>query len=89
MAFGATMMVRLERTILADTALNQLHVRPQIAREIVRRGGQIDFVTLNAWIYDQVFRTPRQDPWLGLLERDVFTALPAEGVVMRTQNGSR
>jgi hypothetical protein len=78
------MIARLERTIVADTALNQLQLRPQIAREIVRRGGRVEFTALNAWIYDQVFRTPRQDPWLGLLQRDVFTGLPGDGVVWRS-----
>jgi hypothetical protein len=78
------MIARLERTIVADTALNQLQLRPQIAREIVRRGGRVEFTDLNAWIYDLVFRTPRQDPWLGLLQRDVFTGLPGDGIVVRS-----
>jgi hypothetical protein len=78
------MIARLEQTIVADTALNQLQLRPQIAREIVRRGGRVEFTALNIWIYDQVFRTPRQDPWLGLLQRDVFTGLPGDGVVWRS-----
>ncbi len=30
-------------------------------------GSQGDFAALNAWIYTTVFRTPAQDPWLGLL----------------------
>jgi hypothetical protein len=77
------MMARLEQTIIADSAINRLHVRPQISREIVRRGGQIEFATLNAWIYAQVFRTPREDPWLGLVRRDVFTGLAGDGVVVR------
>ena len=77
------MIARLEQTIVADTALNQLRLRPQISREIVRRGGGIDFSTLNAWIQAQVFRTPREDAWLGLLQRDVFTGLPGDGVVLR------
>jgi hypothetical protein len=77
------MIARLEQTIVADSALNQLRLRPQIAAEIVRRGGRIDFATLNAWIYAEVFRTPKQDAWLGLLPRDVFTGLPGDGVVMR------
>ena len=54
------MIARLEQTIVADSALNQLRLRPQVEREIVRRGGRIDFTTLNAWIYAEVFRTPRQ-----------------------------
>jgi hypothetical protein len=77
------MISRLERTILADTALNQLRVRPQIAREIVRGSGRIEFSALNTWIYAQVFRTPREDAWLGLLQRDIFTGLPGDGVGWR------
>jgi len=77
------MIARLEQTIVADTALNQLRLRPQIAREIVRRGGRTDFAALNGWIYAEVFRTPKQDAWLGLLPRNVFTGLPGDGVVIR------
>ena len=77
-----TMIARLEQTIVADSALNQLRLRPQIEGEIVRRGGRIDFATLNAWIYAEVFRTPKQDAWLGLLPRNVFTGLPGDGVVI-------
>jgi hypothetical protein len=75
------LIARLEQTIGADTALNQLRIRPQISREIGRRGGRIEFDSLNAWIYDRVFRTPQQDPWLGLMPRDVFTGVPGDGVV--------
>jgi hypothetical protein len=77
------LIARLEQTLLADSALNQLRLRPQIANEIVRRGGRTDFATLNAWIYAEVFRSPRQDAWLGLLPRDMFTGLPGDGVVIR------
>jgi hypothetical protein len=75
------MISRLEQTIVADSALNQLRLRPQISREIVRQGGHVDFPALNAWVYAEVFQTPRQDAWLGLLPRDVFTALPGDGLV--------
>jgi hypothetical protein len=77
------MIARLEQTLAADTALNQLRLRPQIGRQIVRLHGRTDFATLNAWIYAEVFRTPKQDAWLGLLPRNVFTGLPGDGVVMR------
>ena len=77
-----TLIARLEQTLLADTALNQQRLRPQIAREIVRRGGRADFAMLNAWVYDEVFRSPQQDEWLGLLPRNVFTGLPGDGVVI-------
>jgi hypothetical protein len=77
------MIARLEQTLVADSALNQLRLRPQIGREIVRQDGRIDFATLNAWIYAEVFRTPKRDAWLGLLPRNVFSGLPGDGVVMR------
>ena len=77
------MIARLEQMLVADSALNQVRLRPQIAREMVRRGGRTDFATLNAWIYAEVFRSPRQDEWLGLLPRNVFTGLPGDGVVLR------
>jgi hypothetical protein len=76
------MLARLEQLMTADTALNQLRLRPQISREIVRRGGRIAFASLNAWVYAEVFRTPPQDAWLGLLPRDVFTGLPGDGIVI-------
>ena len=77
------MIARLERTLVADSALNQLRLRPQIAREFVRRNGRTDFETLNTWIYAEVFRSPKQDAWLGLLPRNVFTGLVGDGVVSR------
>jgi hypothetical protein len=77
------MIARLEQAIVADTALNQLRLRPQIGREIVRQGGRIDFAALNAWTYAEVFRTPKHDAWLGLLPRNVFSGIPGDGVVVR------
>lgn len=83
-----SMLAGLGHTIVADTVLNELHVRPEIAREIVRRGGRIDFETLNAWVYDEVFNTPKQDAWLGLLPRSAFTGVAGDGVVLRSSQRS-
>jgi hypothetical protein len=85
---SARLIARLEQTIVADTALNQFRLRPIISAEIARRGGEVEFASLNAWIYDAVFRTPRQDAWLGLLPRDVFTGLPGDGVVLQDAGGT-
>jgi hypothetical protein len=76
------MLARLDEHILADTALDQLKLRPQISREIIRRKGTADFAALNAWVYATVFHTPASDPWLGLLPRTDFTGLPGDGVEM-------
>jgi hypothetical protein len=76
----AEVIARLERGIAADTALNEIRVRPEIRRKIVNHAIP-DFATLNAWIYESVFATPKSDPWLGLLPRVDFTGLPGDGVV--------
>lgn len=75
------MLARLEQSIVADTALNELRLRPQI-RALLARGDGLDLDQLNARIYAGVFHTPASDAWLGLLPRTDFTGLPGDGVVL-------
>lgn len=75
------MLARLEQSIVADTAINELLLRPQI-RGMLAAAEPQRFEQLNAWIYATVFQTPRSDAWLGLLPRTDFTGLPGDGVVM-------
>ena len=76
----ASVITRLEQHIAADTALNELWLRQTIRRHIVDQA-VTDFASLNAWIYEDVFATPKADPWLGLRARTTFTGLPGDGVV--------
>jgi hypothetical protein len=77
----AAMLDRLEQSLVADTALNELRLRPQIRAYLIGSpGATID--QLNAWIYAHVFHTPRADPWLGLLPRTDFTGLPGDGAAV-------
>jgi len=78
----AAMIARLEQTIVADTALNQLQLRQAIRSHLIA-DRDLAFASLNAWIYANVFHTPKSDPWLGLHERTDFTGLPGDGVSMR------
>ena len=78
----AALIARLEQRIVADSALNQFTLRQAIHSQIAS-AATTDFATLNAWIYDQVFATPKSDPWLGLLARTEFSGLPGDGVVAR------
>ena len=75
------LVVRLEHAVIADSALAELSLRTQIRSQIVATA-DLRFDTLNAWIYANVFHTPKVDPWLGLLPRTDFTGLPGDGVVM-------
>ncbi len=79
----AEVIARLEQTIVADTALNEVRLRPMIRNHLIyslQQGGG-DFESVNEWVYTHVFNTPRSDAWMGLLPRDTFTGLPGGAVV--------
>ncbi|HEY4238592.1 MAG TPA: hypothetical protein VGM88_02210 [Kofleriaceae bacterium] len=73
-------LAQFEQAIAGDTAIDELALRPRI-RSIVCASDTLDFATINGRIYDYVFSTPSSDPYLGLLPRDTFTGLPADGLV--------
>ncbi len=70
---------RFELSMAADTAKNELALRPQIAQRLT--DGPMTFDAFTAWVYPEVFAMPRDDAWLGLLPRTDFTGLPDDGVV--------
>lgn len=74
----ALMIRRLEMNVMADSALNEMQLRPQIRARLVQ--GEIDFSKLNAFVYTEVFHTPKTDQWLGLAPRTDFTGLPGDGL---------
>jgi hypothetical protein len=88
-------IAELERSVIADTAINQMQIRGEIhgwmARTTAPRpdgrtavaGALPTFDQLDRYVYDELFETPADDPWLGLLPRDVYTGLPGDGVVTR------
>lgn len=75
------MLGRLAQHALADSALDQLRLRNEIAAILAT--GNTDFAQVNDKIYAQVFHTPKSDPWLGLRSRLDFTGLPGDGVTVQ------
>jgi hypothetical protein len=79
-------MLRLVRTfqntIAIDTVRNDYTFRRQIhewfASKQMPLAMNVD--DLNERVYAQLFLTPRNDPWLGLVPGDVYTALENNGV---------
>lgn len=69
-----------EITIARDEVLNDYRTGPAILRELLRRatpsGDKVE--VFNEWVYEEVFRAPLSDPWLGLAPEDIYTVLPAE-----------
>ena len=82
-------MLRLVRTfqntIAIDTVRNDYTFRRQIhewfALKQVPLAMNVD--DLNERVYAQLFLTPRNDPWLGLVPGDVYTALENNGVAKK------
>ena len=60
-----------------DTLYNEYELRPRIREELAMAPS---FEQLNAFVYNTIFLTPREDEWLGLLPDDTFTGLTAEGL---------
>ena len=86
-ADAAAVLARFEQRMVADTAIGQVRLRPQIrARLMAATPPSLE--ELGQWVYAEVFSTPRQDPWLGLLPRDEYTGLPGDGVVVQPQVAS-
>ncbi|HTJ43498.1 MAG TPA: hypothetical protein VL463_15445 [Kofleriaceae bacterium] len=81
------MLARLDQTLAADTAQNEMQLRTQIDSYFAydSYGGDVTFGNLDEYIYANVFHTPASDPWLGLLPRDAFTGLPADGVTTKAR----
>ena len=71
------MVLQLQSDIAADSIRNEVWLRPQILRSM---GEFEDLESLNRWVYDEVFLTPADDPWLGLVNDSVYTGLDGGGV---------
>jgi hypothetical protein len=76
------LLARFEQRMVADTAVNQVRLRPSILAQLAANPG-LSMEDLNRWVYAEIFATPRSDAWLGLLPRDEYTGLPGDGVVVR------
>jgi hypothetical protein len=68
-----------EATVALDEVINLYRLGPAILKKLsdaeVRK--DLDLEAFNLWVYEEVFRTPLSDPWLGLAPEDVYGALPA------------
>ena len=84
----ARAMESFRRSLAADTLQNEYTLRPLI-HEIFREKPGLTFAELNDRVYAEVFRTPREDPWLGLRSDQTFTAIAAEGVEQRRDTLSK
>ncbi|MEO7111612.1 MAG: hypothetical protein ABI183_14325 [Polyangiaceae bacterium] len=71
-----------EKAMAEDTEKNELSLHASIHAWLVAEPA-IDFAALNKRVYDNLFLTPRSDPWLGLVPPGTFTGIENDGVIPR------
>jgi hypothetical protein len=72
-------MRRFERSVAEDTVRNEYMLHSQIHAWLA---SDTDWTlhVLNDRVYAALFLTPRSDPWLGLVDANVYTALDGGGI---------
>jgi len=70
------MAARLAADVALDSIRNEAWLRPRIRAAM---GEHEDLESLNRWVYDSVFLTRADDPWLGLVDDTVYTGLDGGG----------
>jgi len=67
-----------ERAIAQDTVRNEYVFHAQIHSWFVNNefaNAETSLTVLNRRVYDQLFLTPASDPWLGLVNENVYTGI--------------
>ena len=77
----ASLLRKFEESLALDTVRNEYRMHTKLYGWLIADSGRSDVATLNEKIYAELFVTPRSDPWLGLVQPDVYTGLENGGVV--------
>jgi hypothetical protein len=79
------LVASFEQVMTRDAAYNELVLHQQIHAQLAGNPAAtpIGFSQLNRWVYATLFRTPAEDPWLGMATPTAFSGIPDDGIVMR------
>ena len=86
-AASQAMRATLLRSLVTDSGKNLFEMHARIHLELARRArgeDSLGFAEVDGWLYAELFETPADDPWLGLIDPSVYTGLDAGGVVTVT-----
>lgn len=75
------MFAKLDQFVALDTTRNDFLFHTKLYEWLNRSRGSESLETFNARVYDQIFKTPNYDKWLGLYSSDVYTALDGNGII--------
>ena len=73
-----TMLAEFQKNLARDTVRNQHLLQRRVRRWLL--DGAVDLTSLNRRVYSELFLTPRQDPYLGLLPSDAYSGLENSGL---------
>jgi hypothetical protein len=71
----------LERSISEDTVRNEYLFHTKIHEWLASEPATLNLDAFNSKVYAELFLTPDSDPWLGLAQPDICTALENNGLV--------
>jgi len=77
------MVVNFQRSMALDTARNEFLLRRKIREWFVAGDPSRDLAALNKRVYAELFLTPAEDPWLGLVPADTYSALENGGLTAK------
>ncbi len=75
-----SMFAKVESFVALDSTRNDFIFHTKLYEWLNRSRG-VELESLNAQVYDQLFKTPNTDKWLGLYSNDVYTALDGNGII--------
>ena len=79
-------VANFQRSVAEDTVRNEYLIHSRIHRWFVdaeEATAEVD--QLNKRVYAELFLTPDEDPWLGLVATDTYSALLGDGIGTRTE----
>jgi hypothetical protein len=72
------MVSGFRRSIARDTVVNRYSLERRVHEHLAKHP-KLSFEQTNRYIYNELFLTPKSDPWLGLKPDNAFSALPGGG----------
>lgn len=76
----SAMVKKFQELIALDTVRNEYLLHTKLYPWLLRDPSRTDLKQFNEKVYAELFLTPRSDPWLGLLGRDMYVGIDNGGV---------
>jgi len=76
----AAMLAKFQQSIALDTVRNEYLMHTKLYSWLWKDASRTDLEKFNEKVYAELFLTPGTDPWLGLLEKDVYAAIDNGGI---------